>query len=523
MATGAELTYTSTTALNMANAIFGTGVRVTGASYSGPASSAAVYTNGQLAPGVVPSNTGVILSTGRAADFTQSSGDPNRSGQTTTNTAGVDNNALFNTIAGANTFDAVWLDADFIPTGNLMTIRFRFASEEYPEYTNSVYNDVVGVWVNGTHVPIQVGNGKTSVNNINGISQENLVKSNTNDAFNTEMDGFTITLTLKMVVNPGVVNSIRIGIADTSDASWDSNLLIAGDSAQTTLVAGNDTVTVNPNGVKTVKVLGNDTGPPGSILTITHVNDVPVVVGTLVSLPSGQTIKLNGDGTFTVIGDSFTEVKTFTYTVKDQFGNTDTALVNMTSVPCFVAGTMIQTPDGERQVQDLQPGDLVITHDDGPQPIRWIGQRRVAAVGSLAPIRIKANTFGDHRTLLLSPQHRILIRDGLAELLFGETEVLIAAKDLVNDRSIRVQEGGEVDYVHMMFDKHQVVFSEGLATESFLPGPQVTAQLERDIVDEIAALFPELNPRTGDGYGPAARRTLRGHEAQVLFAAGKVA
>jgi hypothetical protein len=80
-----------------------------------------------------------------------------------------------------------------------------------------------------------------------------------------------------------------------------------------------------------------------------------------------------------------------------------------------------------------------------------------------------------------------------------------------------------VQYVHILFDKHQVVFSEGLATESFLPGPQVTAQLEREIVDELAAIFPELNPRTGDGYGPAVRPALRGHEAQVLLAAGRVA
>lgn len=523
MATGAELTYTSTTAVNMANAIFGAGVTVTGASYTGPASSAAVYSNGQLAPGVVPSNTGVILSTGQAASFTQSSGDPNRAAGTTTDTSGVNNNANFNTIAGASTFDAVWLDVDFIPTNDVMTMRFVFSSEEYPEYINSVYNDVVGVWVNGTHVPIEVGNGRTSVNNINGNTQENLFKSNTNDAFNTEMDGFTITMTLKMVVNPGVVNSIRIGIADASDAAWDSNLLIAGDSAQTTLVALNDSVNINPYGTKTVSVLDNDDALPGSVLTITHVNDVPVTVGSAVTLPSGQIITLNADGTFTVLGDGNIETKTFTYTVKDQNGNTDTAFVTMTSVPCFVAGTLIQTPQGERTVESLEPGDLVMTHDDGPQPIRWVGRRRVPARGAFAPIRIKANTFGDHRTLLLSPQHRVLIRDGLAELLFGAAEVLVAAKDLVNDRSIRVQEGGEVDYVHILFDKHQVVFSEGLATESFLPGPQVTAQLERDIVDEIAAIFPELNPRTGDGYGPAARRTLRGHEAQVLFAAGKVA
>ena len=152
MATGAELTYTQSTALQMANAIFGDGVTVTGASYTGPSSSAAVYSNGQLAPGVVPATTGVILSTGRAADFTQSSGDPNRAAGTSTDTTGATNNAQFNTIAGATTYDAVWLDVDFIPTGDEMTMQFVFSSEEYPEYINSQFNDVVGVWINGTLV-----------------------------------------------------------------------------------------------------------------------------------------------------------------------------------------------------------------------------------------------------------------------------------------------------------------------------------------------------------------------------------
>ncbi len=523
MATGAELTYTQSTALQMANAIFGDGVQVTGASYTGPASSAAVYSNGQLSPGVVPSNTGVILSTGRAADFTQSSGDPNRNAGTTTDTSGVNNNAQFNTVAGASTFDAVWLDVDFIPTGDEMTMQFVFSSEEYPEFINSQFNDVVGVWINGTLVPIEVGNGKTTVNNINGTTEENLFRSNTNDAFNTEMDGFTVTLTLKIPVNPGVVNSIRIGIADTADARYDSNLLIAGNSVQTVLVAGNDDVTINPNGTKTLAALANDQGPTGATLTITHVNGVAVTAGQTITLPSGQQVTLNANGTFTIVGDGSIETKTFTYTVSDGLGHTDTAFVTITSIPCFVAGTLIATPMGERVVESLRPGDLVMTHDDGPQPVRWVGQRRVAATGALAPIRIKANTFGDHRTLMLSPQHRVLIRDSLAELLFGEAEVLVAAKDLVNDASIRVCEGGMVDYVHILFDQHQVVFSEGLATESFLPGRQTTESLEQAMVDEICAIFPELNPRTGSGYGPAARRALKAHEAQVLLAAARAA
>ncbi len=520
MATGAELTYTTTaTALQMANSIFGDGATVTGASYSGPANSSALYSNGTLAPGVVPSNTGVIMSTGNVRDFTQSSGDPNRSTGTSTNTTGTDNNALFNAVAGSNTYDAVWMDVDFIPTGNVMTMRFVFASEEYPEYVNTNFNDVIGVWVNGTNVPVVVGNGKVSVNNINANNQQNLFNNNTNDAYNTEMDGFTVTLTLTIPVNNGVVNSIRIGIADTSDTSYDSNILIAADSVQTALVADNDSVNLNPNGVKTLNVLDNDTHAPGTSLTITQINGVNVVAGQTVTLPSGQTVKLNADGTFEITGDGQVENKSFTYTVSDGAGHTDTGFVTINSIPCFVAGTLILTPDGDVPVESLRPGDMVMTHDDGPQPLRWIGRRTVAAEGCFAPIHIRAGTFGDHNTLLLSPQHRVLIRDSLAELLFGEAEVLVAAKDLINDLSVTVQTGGSVEYVHLLFDKHQVVYSEGLATESFLPGPQTTQSFERAMVDEICALFPELDPETGLGYSPSARRTLRGYEAQVLFAA----
>lgn len=520
MATGSELTYqTNASALQMANTIFGDGVTVTGASYTGPSSSSAIYSNGQRAAGVMPGDNGVILSTGNATNFTQSSGDPNRSGSTSTNTSGVDNNNLFNAIAGARTYDAVWLDVDFIPTGNMMTMKFVFASEEYPEYVNSQFNDVVGVWVNGTHVPISVGNGKTAVNNINLNTQPNLTVSNTNDAYNTEMDGFTITLSLDMSVIAGQVNSIRIGIADTSDANYDSNLLIAGNSVQTALVAVDDSITMAPDGTKTLNALANDHGPGNSQLVITQINGTNVVAGQTVTLASGQQITLNADGTFTIVGNGQTGSSSFTYTVGNGNGNgvTDVGIVTINSVPCFVAGTRIRTPDGDVPVEDLEPGDLVVTMDDGPQPLRWIGSRRVAASGAFAPIRIKAGTFGAHGTLFVSPQHRVLLRDRLAELLFGEAEVLVAAKELVNGRSITVQQGGEVDYVHLMFDRHQLVWSEGLVTESFLPGPQTMEILDRPVLEEIRALFPALDPETGLGYGPAARPTLRGFEAQVLL------
>jgi hypothetical protein len=508
-------------ATQMAQTIFGDGVTVVSASYTGDFRSSGTYTMGDtIAPGVTPGDTGVILSTGQARDFTNSSGQANQATNTSTNTSGPNNNTLFNAAAGARTRDASWLDVDFIPQHDTMTMQFVFSSEEFPEYANSQYQDFVGVWVNGVQVDMAVGSANPG-NLVGGINQ-NLYVDNTGDQYNTEMDGFTITMTLTFPVTVGVVNSIRIGIADVGDSSYDSNLLIAGDSVQTVLIANDDILHLPGTSTKTVDVLANDFSASGGTLTITHVNGQAVTAGDTITLNTGQTVTLNADGTFTVAGDGNDEYFNFTYTISDGV-NEDTGFVLVDSIPCFVAGTLIETEDGPRRVETLDPGDQVLTQDHGLQPLRWIGRRRVEAKGDFAPIYIAPGTFGAHGAVAVSPLHRVLLRDSLAELLFGESEVLVAAKDLVNDRSVRPVESGSVEYVHLLFDDHQVVFTEGLATESFLPGPQVKHSFEAEMVKEICALFPQIDPETGYGYGPAARRTLKGYEARLWVAKAKVA
>jgi hypothetical protein len=218
----------------------------------------------------------------------------------------------------------------------------------------------------------------------------------------------------------------------------------------------------------------------------------------------------------TVLGDGDIETVNFTYEVQSSTGQSDIGFVTLDSVPCFVRGSRILTERGPVAVEALRPGDGIVTRDDGVQPLRWIGQRRVAGRGRFAPIRIAAGTFGAHGALMVSPLHRVLIRDCLAELLFGEAEVLVAARDLVNDFSVRPVPCAEVEYHHLLFDRHQVIFAEGLATESFLPGPQMKDSFEAEIVDEICTLFPEIDPETFEGYSPAARRMLKQYEAQLL-------
>ncbi|MEL6411057.1 MAG: Hint domain-containing protein [Pseudomonadota bacterium] len=520
MVAGVELPInTSATAIQMAEAIFGDGVTVVSASYTGDPDSSGIYTDGDaIAPDVTPSDTGVLFSTGDLSGFTNNNpAESNQATNTTTASSGPNNLADFNAAAGANTFDASFLDVDFIPTGNQMTMEFVFASEEFPEFATGAFQDFVGVWINGTFVELGVGDGDIDPANLNAGSNANLFVDNTADQFNTEMDGFTLTLSLTIPVNSGVTNSIRIGIADVADNNFDSTLLIAGDSVQTTLVANDDTSNLFPTGSRTLDVLANDVNATGGTLSISKINgqDVPPGGGSFV-LATGQTVTVNSDGTITVDGDGDVETVNFTYEVESTTGATDVGFVTLNSVPCFVYGTMIMTEQGERPVEDLRPGDMILTRDEGFRPLRWVGSREVAGKGDFAPICIRANTFGKHEELWLSPLHRVLVRDSLAELLFGEAEVLVAAKDLVNDHSVRRIEQTKVGYFHLLFDRHQVVFSEGLPTESFLPGPQIKDSFEADILAEICTLFPEIDPETAEGYSPAARRMLRQYEAQLL-------
>ncbi len=519
MVGASDLNYNlSASAEEMAEEIFGPGVTVVSASYSGDGSASGIYSGGDtLAPGATPADTGVILSTGRADDYTNANGEANQSASRSTDTSGENGNADFDAAAGASTFDASYLDVSFIPDAEVMTMQFIFSSEEFPEYQASIYQDVVSVWVNGEQVQLELGSGTATPDNVSATRNQNFYLDNTTDAFNTEMDGLTVTMTLTMKVKPDEVNTLRIGIADVGDSVYDSNLLIAGDSVQTSLVAQADMVHVQPGGSKTIDVLENDLSSTDAPLSITHLNGLEVAPGSTLTLETGQEVTLNADGTLTLTGDGDVEDFAFSYTVSD--GRiSDTGLVNATSIPCFVAGTMIRTPRGDVPVEELEPGDLVMTRDEGPQPLRWVGSRAVAGTGEFAPIHIAAGTFGAHRRLQVSPQHRVVVRGALAELLFGEVEVLVAARDLINDCTVRRRPCPEVCYVHLMFDRHQIVYSEDLPSESFLPGPQIKDLFEQQVLEEICMLFPDLNPETGAGYGPAARRTLSGAEGRLLSA-----
>lgn len=190
---------------------------------------------------------------------------------------------------------------------------------------------------------------------------------------------------------------------------------------------------------------------------------------------------------------------------------------NIESIICYVSGTEIQTPHGPRAIEDLKPGDLVLTRDAGPQPILWHGARSVMAEARFAPIEFAPGTVGNDDILRVSPQHRMLIRDHRAQLYFGESEVLVPAKSLVNGTSVREASGGIVTYHHLMFAEHQIITAAGAPSESYHPGGYSLAGLTDQARAELLAIRPGLGADPAS-YGPAARCAPRPSAARVFAA-----
>lgn len=200
-------------------------------------------------------------------------------------------------------------------------------------------------------------------------------------------------------------------------------------------------------------------------------------------------------------------------------------VVDIVTVPCFAAGTMIRTPAGDVAIETLRVGELVMTLDGGPQPVRWIGSRKLTVADleerpNLRPIRIKAGVLGKGvptTDLVVSPQHRILVRSKIAQRLFGVDEVLVAVKQLLLIDGIDVvanQDG--IEYFHFLFDNHQVVISNGAETESLHTGPEALKSVGPVAQEEIFAIFPELRGRDPRALPEGARMLISGGQGRKL-------
>lgn len=198
---------------------------------------------------------------------------------------------------------------------------------------------------------------------------------------------------------------------------------------------------------------------------------------------------------------------------------TDGTIINFTNIErivCFTPGTMIQTIGGDRPIESLSVGDLVVTRDNGVQPIRWIGTSTVPGRGKFAPIRITAGALPDlKKDILVSPQHRMLMEGYRAELLFGRREVFVAANHMLDSKFVTVEAREHVTYIHLMFDQHEVIFANGVPSESFHPGSYGVDGMNEQAREELFAIFPTLRSSIGS-YGSTARSVLKRQETKLL-------
>ena len=195
--------------------------------------------------------------------------------------------------------------------------------------------------------------------------------------------------------------------------------------------------------------------------------------------------------------------------------------ITNTRTVCFVAGTVITTPHGEALIEDLRPGDKVMTRDGRSETVLWRGAVRLGSddLGqnpALRPIRIAAGALGHgtpERDLRVSPQHRILIGSAIALRMFGSAEVLVPAGKLLSLPGVSVDEAcTDVEYVHILCDGHQIVWAEGAAAETLFLGPNALAAMSPAAREEIAMLFPEV---LAPGFAPVSARPLIGKRRRI--------
>ncbi len=285
--------------------------------------------------------------------------------------------------------------------------------------------------------------------------------------------------------------------ADILDGGAGDDTITVGADDTATGGEGDDVFILDPTGAlggpgSTITIVGSETGEDGigNSLNFSNLIDAGDITYTT---PESGSVTLS-DGTVV------------------NFSNIENVFI------CFTEGAVIATPHGPRAIETLAPGDLVLTRDHGPRPLRWIGASTIAGTGRAAPIRFARHAFGNPRPFFVSPQHRMLYVGTDATLYFDQPEVMVPAKHLVNGTTIRRAERAAVTYYHLMFDAHEIVQADGVWSESFHPGAEGLGALDPRTREELFAAFPALraDPRH---YGDTARTVLRGWEAKVLKAA----
>jgi hypothetical protein len=180
---------------------------------------------------------------------------------------------------------------------------------------------------------------------------------------------------------------------------------------------------------------------------------------------------------------------------------------------CYLRGTRILTPGGEVRIEEMRPGDLVVTRFSGIQPIKWIGRQSFDTrftEGVERPVRIHAGALGQNmplRDLHVSPGHALLVGD-----------VLVLAEYLVNGLTVTQDFAPpRIDYFNIELITHDCVIAEGVFAETYADAEGLRARFHN--AAEYAVLYPDDAPP--EDAALCAPRAVRG--AKLAAAIGPVA
>lgn len=188
----------------------------------------------------------------------------------------------------------------------------------------------------------------------------------------------------------------------------------------------------------------------------------------------------------------------------------DSAIMSY-SPACFTPGAQVRTERGEVPVEQLREGEMVWTLDHGAQPLRMVACRHLdfpAGPHPHKPILIPAGTIGRGGRLVVSPQHRLLLRCD------RRGEVLVPAKSMLALRGVRVMRGKQaIQYLHLVFDRHEIIMVDSVLTESLHSGPMALRGLPLAAQQRFRRIFGPPGANTAarpiltvrDGCALAAR------------------
>ncbi|MEX3016656.1 Hint domain-containing protein [Gymnodinialimonas hymeniacidonis] len=304
------------------------------------------------------------------------------------------------------------------------------------------------------------------------------------------------------------VNGVQLFVGGPAGAPNEAEFQSSGTAGQTVRFADGDLYAVN---TQEIWQQGNTNGEPIVRLEINPDGTISFWGVKTTNGPLEPLELFNGMTVNTAaIAAAWNDPGTNTITMGQAVTGPTNSSGDFEDVICFAAGTLIDTERGAVRVEDLRVGDQVRTVDDAFKPILWIGScavtpEQLASNPKLRPILIRSDALGagfPSTDLVVSPQHRVLVSSAVAMRMFGAKEVLIPAIKLLPLDGVEVRQeiADGAQYWHFLLETHEVVWSNGMPTESLYTGPEALKAVSTEAREELLTLFPRIGEASFAGH-----------------------